>query len=385
MRILFVSLLSAAALALAGCEDAVTEAQTAQQPPPPVTVAVPMQKNITEWDEFTGRFEAAKEVEIRARVSGFLDRIAFRDGEIVRKGALLFIVDPRPFRIALEQAKAEVEQARAQLDLAANEVRRGEPLAKANTIPQSELESRQATEREAAARLKQAEARVRDAELSLEWTEVRAPISGRISDARVDVGNLISGGQAGSTVLTTIVSLDPIHFIFEASEADFLKYSRLSRAGQRPSSRENRNPIAVRLADEKEFKHEGTMDFVDNVLDPNSGTVRGRARLSNSSFFLTPGVFGRMRLFGGKFDALLIPDAAILSDQARKIVLTVAEDGTVGTKVVTTGPLVDGLRVVRSGLEAGDKIIIKGVQRARSGEKVTPQDGKIESPADATN
>ncbi len=385
MRLLFVSLLSAAALALAGCEDAVTEAQTAQQPPPPVTVAVPFQKNITEWDEFTGRFEAAKEVEIRSRVSGFLDRIAFRDGEIVRKGALLFIVDPRPFRIALEQAKAEVEQARAQLDLAANEVRRGEPLAKANTIPQSELESRQATEREAAARLKQAVARVRDAELSLEWTEVRAPISGRISDARVDVGNLISGGQANSTVLTTIVSLDPIHFVFEASEADFLKYSRLSRAGQRPSSRDNGNPVAVRLADEKEFKHEGTMDFVDNVLDPNSGTVRGRARLSNSSFFLTPGVFGRMRLFGGKFDALLVPDAAILSDQARKIVLTVAEDGTVGPKVVTTGPLVDGLRVIRSGLTAGDRIIIKGVQRARSGQKVTPQDGKIESPAAATN
>jgi len=385
MRISFVPLLIGAALVLAGCDEPVTSAQTAQQPPPPVTVAVPLQKNITEWDEFTGRFEAEKEVEIRSRVSGFLDRIAFRDGEIVRKGALLFIVDPRPFRIALEQAKAEVEQARAQLDLAANEVRRGEPLAKANTIPQSELESRQATEREAAARLKQAEARVRDAELSLEWTEVRAPMSGRISDARVDVGNLISGGLASSTLLTTFVSLDPIHFVFEASEADFLKYSRLSRSGQRPSSRDSGNPVAIRLADEKEFKHEGTMDFVDNVLDPNSGTVHGRARLSNSSFFLTPGVFGRMRLFGGRFDALLVPDASILSDQARKIVLTVAEDGTVGPKIVTTGPLVDGLRVIRSGLTADDKIIIKGIQRARAGQKVTPQDGKIEPPAQASN
>ena len=385
MRILFLPLLIGAALVLAGCDDAVTEAQTAQQPPPPVTVAVPLQKNISEWDEFTGRFEAAKEVEIRSRVSGFLDRISFRDGEIVRKGALLFIVDPRPFRIALERAKAEVEQARAQLELTANEVKRGEPLAKANTIPQSELESRQAREREAAALLKQAEARVRDAELSLEWTEVRAPISGRISDARVDVGNLISGGQASSTVLTTIVSLDPIHFVFEASEADFLKYSRKSRSGQRPSSRDNGNPVSVRLADEKEFKHEGTMDFVDNVLDPNSGTVRGRARFNNSSFFLTPGVFGRMRLFGGRSDALLVPDASILSDQARKIVLTVADDGTVGPKIVTTGPLVDGLRVVRSGLKADDKIIIKGIQRARAGQKVTPQDGKIEPPAQASN
>ena len=204
-----------------------------------------------------------------------------------------------------------------------------------------------------------------------------APIGGRISDTRVDVGNLISGGQPGSTILTRIVSLDPIHFVFEGSEADYLKYTRLARSGQRPSSRNTKNPVAVKLIDEQEFQHLGKMEFVDNVLDPKSGTIRARAIFDNKEHLLIPGMFGRLCLFGGDFDAFLIPDSAITSDQARKIALIVTSDGTVATKVITLGPTVDGLRVIRSGLDVNDRVIIAGMQRARPGQKVTPETGEI--------
>lgn len=324
-------------------------------------------------------------MEIRSRVSGYLESINFKDGDRIDEGNLLFVIDRRPFEIALRQAEAEVEQARARLQLARSDVARAKPLARRRNIPERELESREARQREAAGLLAASQARLQKAKLDLEWTEVRAPISGRISDARVDVGNLISGGQLNATLLTTIVSLDPIHFIVETSEADFLKYSRLARAGQRPSSRDTQNPVVVRLVDEKTFTHKGKMDFVDNALDPNSGTLRARAIFDNRSEFLTPGVFGRMRLFGGRFSALLIPDEAIVSDQARKITMTVIEDGTVVPKVVTLGPIVDGLRVVRSGLSPTDRVIINGIQRARPGQKVTPSDGKIQLRTAQTN
>ncbi len=225
------------------------------------------------------------------------------------------------------------------------------------------------------------EAALKQAELNLEWTEVRAPIAGRISDRRVDAGNLITGGQTGATLLTVIVSLDPIHFVFDGSEADFLRYLRLAAAGARPSSRDVQNPVSVRLADETDYKHQGRMDFVDNVLNPKTGTIRGRAIFDNKDGLLTPGFFGRLRLFGGEHDALLVPDSAIASDQASKIVFTVADDGTVGTKRVELGPIVDGLRVIRSGLAATDRIVIDGLQRARPGQKVKPEDGKIEAAA----
>jgi membrane fusion protein, multidrug efflux system len=219
---------------------------------------------------------------------------------------------------------------------------------------------------------------LKQAELNLEWTEVRAPIAGRISDRRVDAGNLITGGANGATLLTEIVSIDPIHFVFDGSEADFLRYVRLAAAGARPSSRDVQNPVAVRLADEAEYKHLGQMNFVDNVLNARTGTIRGRAVFENKDGFLTPGFFGRLRLFGGEHEALLIPDSAIASDQSRKIVFTVADDGTVGTKLIEPGPIVDGLRVIRAGLEPSDRIVIDGLQRARPGQKVTPEDGKIE-------
>jgi membrane fusion protein, multidrug efflux system len=252
---------------------------------------------------------------------------------------------------------------------------------RSQTLTEREFDTRRSIQREAAGAVAAAEAALRQAELNLQWTEVRAPIAGRISDRRVDRGNLISGGQTGATVLTVIVSLDPIHFVFDGSEADFLRYQRLAAAGGRPSSRDVQNPVSVRLADETDYKHQGRMDFVDNALNPKTGTIRGRAIFENKDGLLTPGYFGRLRLFGGEGDALLVPDSAIASDQASKIVFTVADDGTVGTKRVGLGPIVDGLRVIRSGLAATDRIVIDGLQRARPGQKVKPEDGKIETAA----
>ncbi len=364
---------------MAGCDENSATKVTAKPPPPPVTVATPLKKQVREWDEFTGRFEAVETVDVRARVSGFLDSIHFKDGEIVKKGDLLFVIDKRPFKIALDQAKAQIDQAQAQVDLANSNVERARPLVERRTITEQEFEQREATARGALGLLASAHAQVKNAELNLKWTDVTAPVGGRISDSPVDVGNLISGGQAGSTVLTRIVSLDPIHFVFESSEADYLKYARLARSGQRPSSRDTANPVAVKLIDEQDFRHKGKMEFVDNALDPKSGTIKGRATFENKEGLLLPGMFGRLRLFGGDFEAYLIPDTAIASDQSRKIVMTVTSSGTVSTKVITLGPIVDGLRVVRSGLTESDKIIISGLQRARPGQKVTSEAGEISS------
>ncbi len=364
---------------LAGCGGQQTAGSA--PPPPAVTVAHPLQKTITEWDEYTGRFTALETVEVRARVSGFIDSVHFNEGQMVKQGDQLFVIDPRPYRLAVEQAKADVERAKAKLEIASADVQRAAPLVRNQNLTEREFETRKSAERDAAGQVGSAEAAVKQAELNLEWTEVRAPIAGRISDKRVDAGNLITGGSTGATLLTVIVSIDPIHFVFDGSETDFLHYLRLAAAGTRPSSRDVQNPVAVRLADETEYKHQGRMDFVDNALSAKTGTIRGRAVFDNKDGFLTPGFFGRLRLFGGEHEALLIPDPAVASDQSRKIVFTVADDGTVGTKLVELGPMVDGLRVIRSGLAATDRIVIDGLQRARPGQKVKPEDGKIEAGA----
>jgi RND family efflux transporter MFP subunit len=364
---------------MVGCSDSKPVASAA--PPPPVTVALPLKKNITEWDEYTGRFAAVATVEIRSRVSGFIDSIHFKDGQLVKQGERLFVIDPRPYRLAVEQAKADMERAQARLQIATLDVERATPLAQSQTLTAREFDTRKSTQREAAGAVASSDAALKQAELNLDWTQVTAPISGRISDRRVDAGNLITGGPTGATLLTSIVSLDPIHFIFDGSEADFLHYLRLAAAGARPSSRDVQNPVAVRLADETEYKHLGRMDFVDNVLSPKTGTIRGRAVFDNKDGLLTPGFFGRLRLFGGEHEALLVPDTAIASDQASKIVFTVADDGTVGTKIVELGPIVDGLRVIRSGLAAEDRIVIEGLQRARPGQQVKAEAGKIEAVA----
>jgi membrane fusion protein, multidrug efflux system len=364
---------------LVGCDG--RPAASAAPPPPSVTVARPLQKTIAEWDEFTGRFVAVETVEVRARVSGFIDSVHFKEGQLVKQGDRLFVIDPRPYQIAVEQAKADVERAKAKLEIATLDVERATPLVRSRTVTEREFDTRRSTQRDAAAQVTSLEAALKQAELNLTWTEVRAPISGRISDKRVDAGNLISGGQTGATLLSVIVSIDPIHFVFDGSEADFLHYLRLAAAGARASSRDVENPVSVRLADETEFSHRGRMNFVDNVVNPKTGTIRGRAVFDNKDGLLTPGFFGRLRLFGGEHEALLVPDTAVASDQASKIVFTVADDGTVGTKRVELGPMVEGLRVIRSGLASTDSIVIEGLQRARPGQKVKPEDGKIEAAA----
>lgn len=347
--------------------------------PPPVTVSKPIQKVISEWDEYTGRFQALETVEIRARVSGFIESVNFKEGQIVKKGDLLFVIDQRPYQIAVDQAKADLQRAQARLEIATLDLQRAEPLVSSQTVTQREYDTRRSTQRDASGQVASAEAGLKQAQLNLEWAEVRAPIAGRISDKRVDVGNLITGGQSNSTLLTVIVSIDPIHFVFDGSESDFIHYLRLAAKGERPSSRDVQNPVSVRLADETEFRHGGRMDFVDNAVNPKTGTIRGRAILDNKDGLLTPGFFGRLRLFGGQHEALLIPDAAIASDQANKIVFVVDDDGTVSTKRIEIGPIVDGLRVVRSGLEPADRLVIDGLQRARPGQKVKAEDGKIEA------
>jgi RND family efflux transporter MFP subunit len=374
-RVVFSAFLLVIADLLIGCDG--KPAASSAPAPPPVTVAQPLQKTITEWDEYTGRFAAVASVEVRARVSGFIDTVHFKDGQVVKQGDLLFVIDPRPYKLAVEQSTADVERAKAKLDLATLDVERAGPLVRNQTLTEREFDTRRSTQRDAAAQVASAQATLDQAKLNLEWTEVRAPIAGRISDTRVDAGNLISGGQVGATLLTVIVTIDPIRFVFDGSESDFLHFLRLSQKGTRPSSRDASNPVSVKLADESDYKHQGRMDFVDNAVNPKTGTIRARAIFENKDGLLTPGFFGRLRLYGGQHDALLVPDNAIASDQSRKIVFTVADDGTVGTKLVELGPMVEGLRVILSGLAATDRIVIDGLQRARPGQKVTAEDGKI--------
>lgn len=357
----------------------------AQQGPPPlpVTVAAPLAKRVTNWDEFSGRFEAVRTVEVRPRVSGILEQIHFKDGQLVKAGDPLFTIDQRPFQIALEVAKAEVLRTKAQVALQESEVERATPLARTGTLTGRELETRQANLAVARAQQLSAEATVRNAELNLEWTVVRAPIAGRVSDRKIDVGNLVAGGQTGATLLTSVVSIDPIHFIFEISESDFLRYGRLYLTGDRPSSREVSNPVRIKLADEDKWTRSGRMNFVDNQLSSRSGTLRGRAVVDNKDELLQPGLFGRIQVFGGEADVLLIPDSAVVSDQARKIVFTLGPDNIVKAQPVTLGVLDEGLRIVRTGLTPDVLVIIDGLANpmVRPGAKVVPQQGLVKAVA----
>jgi RND family efflux transporter MFP subunit len=355
-------------------------AAAAPQAPPPVTVALPIHREIVDWDEFTGQFAAVDYVEVRARVSGHLDSIHFVDGQIVNKGDLLFIIDPRPYEIALASAQAQVADATARLELAKVQLARAEKLRKKDFVAASTYDERIEEMRGATAALEAARAAVRAAELDLEFTRVTAPLGGRVSAHAVSVGNLVTGGSgADNTLLTTIVSLNPIYLVFDMSEAQFLAYQRAIAAGKLKSSREDAVTVFARLADETDWPLEGLMDFVDNQMDRSSGTIRARALFPNSDYFIAPGQFGRLRLPGSEpYNAILVPDEAILTDQSRKIVMTVAEDGTVVPSVVRPGPLHDGLRVIREGLDPSDRIIINGLIRARPGAKVTPEPGQIE-------
>jgi len=364
-------ILSLAAVGLAAC--------AAKTPPPPptptVTVATPLAMDVVDWDDFLGQFVAVDSVDIRPRVSGYLQQVAFKDGDTVRAGQLLFVIDPRPYQAILDQAKGQQAHAEAALINAQAEAARGQVLLAAHAISQQAYDLLLATSRTAAADVVSAKATVAAAALNLTFTRIAAPLPGRISDRRVAPGNLVT---ADTTVLTNIVNLDPIRFAFTGSEALYLKYQRENAAGTRESSRRAANPVEIRLQDEPTYRWKGRMEFVDNSLDPGSGTIRGRALVANPGNFLTPGMFGHMRLLGsGSYSALLIPDQAVVTDQERQVVNVVGKDNVAHAVPVELGPISRGLRVVRSGIGADDLIVIDGLQRVQSGHKVDPRRGRI--------
>jgi len=357
-------LIVGAALALSSCSNAT-------KPPPPlpqVTVALPLQRDVVDWDEYVGRFEAIQDVELRPRVSGTIDRILFANGQHVRQGQPLFIIDPRPYAAALAQAQAQVAKSNAALVNARSELARADKLLAAQAISKEEYETKQANVRTAAADLAAAQANVANARLNLGFTTVRSPITGLVSDRRVSKGNFATEGQ---TILTRVVSTDPIWFSFEGAESFYLKYLRQDRKGERGSSRTTPNPVEVQLADESGYRWHGRMEFVDNAIDTNSGTIRAHAVIANPDGFLTPGLFGRARLLGsGHYRAMLVPDEAIITDQTRKLVYVVGKDGKVAPRPVETGPQVEGLRVIKTGIGPSDKVAIEGITTLQPGAAV---------------
>lgn len=362
----------AAVLLLPACSG-----EQAKAPPPPmVTVAHPLQRDVTDWDEYVGRFEAVQSVEVMPRVAGQITAIGFRPGVEVATGAVLFQIDPRPYRAALEQARGQAQRAQAALVNAQSELKRADELRKFQAISQEETETKLATFRSAQADLAAAKAAVEARALDLEFTTVRAPITGRVSDKRVAIGDYVTAGQ---TLLTTVVTVNPIWFSFEGAESFYLKYIRQAAKGERASSRYAANPVDIQLADETGYNWHGRMIFVDNAIDNNSGTIRAHAEVANPKGFLVPGMFGRARLLGsGTYKALLVPDEAIITDQTRKLVYVVGKDGKTVQRPVETGPMVEGLRVVREGLVPAERVIIDGLTRVQPNMAVTAKLAKIE-------
>lgn len=352
-----------------------SEVQAGPPPMPTLTVIQPLNRAITEWDDYTGRFEASQAVDISPRVSGQLIGVHFKDGDVVRKGQLLFTIDPRPFQAALSEARARVAAAQTQMALSQSEYARAARLIDDEAVSQEEVESLRAAMRANSASVAAAQAVVRQRALELEFTQVRSPITGRTSDRRIDVGNLVA---PGNSVLTSVLALDPIHFTFDGSEALYLKGVRSKADGKGAEQL-----VEIRLQDEANYSWQGRVDFTDNAIDPRSGTMRSRAVISNPDYFLAPGMFGNMRLTdGGKRQALLVPDSAVRTDQARKIVYVVGRDGTVAVRPVQTGPLVGNLRVIGAGLKPNDQVVIQGVQFAMPGAKARTKPGKIATPAE---
>lgn len=326
-------------------------------PPPAVTVAAPLREQVVDWDDFVGRFEAPSRVDVRARAGGYIQAAHFREGQYVRRGQVLFTLDPRP-------AEAQLAAARAQASLARGELTRAQGLLAEQAISREEFETRRAASLVA-------EAAVRARALDVEFTRVTAPISGVVSDRRIDPGNLVSGGSSAGDVLTTIVATNPLHFTFDAPESLLLKYQREARRG-------GQTAIQVRLQDEADYSHVGLVDFTDNTVDPGTGAVRLRATIPNPGGFLKPGMFGHARMQGsGAYAALLIPDSAVVADGPRKVAYVALPNGTVVARPLQLGPLSGGLRVVRAGLTPTDRVIINGVQRARPGQKVQAKPGHI--------
>jgi len=353
----------------------------AAAPAPEVTVSTPLKLQLANWTNFTGQFSAVERVEIRAQVSGYLTEIHFTDGQIVNKGDLLFVIDPRPYEIALQQAKAQLVTAEAGLELADKQLARTTELKRSDFATGETLDQRVQQQHAARAAIDQAKAAIASAELNLEFTHITAPQTGKISRHLVSLGNLVTGSQSGgsTTLLTTLVSLDPIYLDFDMSETDYLAYQRFLHLTQEKGAVDRH--VDVSLSDEGTWKHRGTLEFLDNEMDRASGTLHARATLQNSDFFIAPGQFARLRLpTSNSADVLLVPDSAISTDQSRKLLMTVADDGTVTPKSVEIGPLDGNLRIIKSGVTDKDKVIINGLMRARPGTKVTPKQGTIETP-----
>ncbi len=385
-RILWIVTTGMLALMLGGCNQSKSASPAAAQPPPPeVTVSQPLVRTLAESTEFVGRFVAVDSIEIRARVSGYLEQIKFRDGSLVDKGQLLFAIDKRPFVATLEQAKATLEQTKANLAFAQANLQRGQNLQRGTVISDQTLDQRVQAERVARSAVAAQEAAVRQAELDLQYTELRAPVAGRIGDRRVSQGNLVTGGSGGNTtLLATINSTDPIRFEFTIDEATYLRFLALN--GEKAVANPN-VPVSLKLIDEDNFEHQGRIDFVDNAFNRSSGVIRMRAEFANPTGKFTPGMFGRLRLqIAPPAEALLIPDAAIGTEQVRKFVFVVGEKE--GRKVaeqryVTLGPVADGLRVVRDGITRDDQVVINGLMKTRPGSPVSPKEGTIATASNA--
>jgi len=359
-------------LLLQGCRS---EAQTQDAAPlPQVSVASALERDVQEWDEFTGRLEAVESVEIRPRVTGYIESVNFTEGSVVSKGDLLFVIDPRPYRAELSKAEAELARAVARSDLSSTDVERSEKLLGVKAVSREEYDQRLNAQRESQANVEAARAAVTAAKLNLEFTRVTAPITGRVSRAVVTAGNLVTGGSIQATLLTTLVSIDPIYVTFEGDEQVYLKYTELARRGVRPSSREAANAVLMALANEEGFPHQGSMTFVDNQVDPRTGTIRARASFENKDGYLTPGLFARVKLLGhSSHKVVLVDDRAVGTDQSQKFVYVVDGDNKVSYRSVKVGRLTDGLRIVEDGLQAGEAVIVNGLQRVHPGVVVAPE------------
>lgn len=358
---------------VSSCGSSDKESESAPPPPPSVTVTLPQPRKVIDWDEFTGRLVSPETVEIRARVSGYLETVHFTEGAEVEAGALLFTIDPRPYEAVVQQMEARVASSRSRAELAAKELENVARLQGNGAISAEDYERRANASAEASAILKGAEAELRQAKLELEFTEIRSPVTGRVSDARVTMGNLITGGGSEPTLLTTVVSLDPIYCYIEADERSVLRYRRLHREGKRTSAQFGRVEAEMELAIETGFPHKGYIDFVDNVLDPTTGTIRARAVFPNPDKLMAPGFFSRVRVPGsGEYDGLLVPDRSIADDQGTSFVWVIDSENTAHYRKVTTGPLLDGHRVVRSGLKPDEQVVVDGLMVVRDGGKVAP-------------
>lgn len=359
-------------------------AQTLPQPLPTVVAARPILREIVEQRDFPGRFEPSAAVEIRARVTGHLETLAFRDGEIVQKGQVLFTIDPRPYKATLDEARAQLASADAQVELAGLELNRAEQLVSSNATSQATLDQRRQQKKAADAARALAAASVSRAEINVGFTEVRAPFTGRISNRRLDIGALVTEGA----MLTTLVALDPVYFVFDISEQDMLAYEDAARSGALPMLHGSQIQAEARAQDSEGWPHKGVIDFVDNRLEAGAGTIRARARIANADQSLTPGQFGRVRLaFTGRYQAILVPETALMTDQAGRAVLVVSPDNSLRSAKVQLGTAVPGgLRVVRSGLAPEDRVVVSGLLRARPGQKVTvqPADGEARAAGLAT-